>query len=152
MISQIFAMVILIAIGIPLSYWVRKAQLDGFELWLPFGIIIGIAISPVAGFFFAIIMKVGAWFVFPFDLNTLGILTFDLAVTMFMITLLSFTPATLVFYSVLLVVFFNIISNILFLFLGFDPMKSMKFAAFSIWLTWLITSNWGWGLVEFFSI
>ena len=49
MLLPIFAILVLIVIGIPLSYWVRIIQLHGFELWLPFGIVIAIAISPLPG-------------------------------------------------------------------------------------------------------
>ena len=152
MLLPIFAILVLIVIGIPLSYWVRIIQLHGFELWLPFGIVIAIAISPLAGFLFALAIIIGAWLLFPFDLNTLALELLVLASTMFLTALLPITPATLVFYSVLVAVSFNVASNILFVFLGFDPLKAMKFAAFSIWLTWLITTKGGWAMVEFFAI
>ena len=70
---EIFAMLVLVVIWIPLSYWVRIIQLQGFEIWLPFGIIIGIAISPLVGFLFALTILIGSWLVFPFDLNTFAL-------------------------------------------------------------------------------
>lgn len=152
MLLQIFSILVLIAIGIPLSYWVRIIQLHGLELWLPFGIVIGVAISPLAGFLFALSIIVGGWLIFPFGLNTLALEVSVLALTMLMVTLLAFSPATLVFYSILLAVFYNIVSNALFAFVGFDPLKAMKFAAFSIWITWLVTSQWGWAIVEYFAL
>lgn len=147
----LFAIIVLVIIAIPLSYWVRIIQLHGFELWLPFGIVLGISISPLAGFLFALTVIVGAWLVFPFSLTTVVQELSALAVIMALIQFLPIAPATFVFYSVLLAVLYNMITDILFIFTGFDPLKGMKFAAFSIWLTWLITSKWGWGLVEFFA-
>jgi len=151
MIAQVLSLLGILIIGILLSYWVRIIQLHGLELWLPMGILLTLAISPLAGFLFAAIIIIGSWVIFPFDLRTLVLELFTLGITLYTLSIMP-VSSNLVLYSTLVAVLFNILTNIAFLFLGFDPMKALKFAAFSIWLTWLLTSNWGPQLLEFFAL
>ena len=144
-------MLCIVAVGIFLSYWVRIIQLQGLELWLPFGIVLSIAISPLAGFGFAAVIILGGWVLLPFDLRTLIMELCILGICLYSTSLLPIAAGSLVFYSVAVAVLFNALTNIVFLFLGFDPLKALKFAAFSIWLTWLFTNNWGIWLLEFFA-
>ena len=151
MLAQVLATIALIAGGTFLSYWMRRVDMAGFELWLPFGLLIAVAVSPIAGFLFAVSILVASWFLFPFQLQGVAVIVGCLAVTFFISTLFTFTAATFVVNAMMLIVLYNIVSNILAFFVGISPLRIVKFILLSTWLSWLVYSRYGWELVEFFA-
>ncbi len=152
MLPQILAMVGLVAAGSFLSYWMRRVDMSGFELWLPFGLLIAVAISPLAGFLFAMAIIVASWFLFPFHPQWVAIMGACLAVTFYGTNFFTFTSLNFTTQAMMLIVFYNIVSNMASVFVGIDPLRAVKFFALSTWLSWLIYGGYGWQLVEFFSI
>ena len=147
MFLQLFFLTALIPACIFLSYWSRRANLQGFELWLPFSIILSFAISPLAGFVFAVLVLVGSWLVFPFEFQYMAIMSGCLFATLFSASFFTVTQANFIQVAMLLTLGYNIVSNVLFLVLLCNWFNVLKFFVFSMWLSWLVYSNFGWQLV-----
>ena len=147
MLAQAVFILAIIAVGIPISYWTRRIDMSGFELWLPMAILISIGISPLVGFLVGLSIVVLSWFVFPFHLIGMMLMMVCLLIFCYMTNLFTFTEANLVKNVLIIVVGYNIVSNAILFPIWPNPMSIVKFFAFSTWLTWLITSQWGWKLV-----
>ena len=152
MLLQILTLLALIAAGTFLSYWMRRVEMSGFELWLPFGLLFSIAISPMAGILFALSILIASWFLFPYHPQWIAVMGVCLGITFYLTTFFTFTPANFVMQSLYFIIFYNIISNIAALFFGIDLLRAAKFFILSTWLSWLIYARFGWALVEFFAI
>ncbi|MFH1786214.1 MAG: hypothetical protein ABH829_00975 [archaeon] len=152
MIQQALFVLCVIAAGIPLSYWVRRVDMGGLELWLPMGILVSIGISPLAGIAVALTIMVVSWFLFPFNLMGLIIMGVCMVVFCYLTGLFTFTEASIVKNVLLLVVAYNIVSNVVLYPIWPNPMSILKFFAFSTWLSWLITSQFGWKIVTWLAM
>lgn len=134
-----------------LSYWARRANLQGFELWLPLSIVFSFGISPWVGFVFAMTVVFISWAAFPYELQGLAIMALCLLPTLLASSLFSVSEANFVQSALLLTLAYNIVSNAAYLVMMGNWFNALKFFAFSMWVSWLLYSNFGWQLVTWLS-
>ncbi len=151
MFLQFLFLAVLVPAGVFLSYWTRRANIQGFEIWLPFSIILSFGISPLVGFVFAMTIIIASWFLFPFELQSVAIMGVCLLATLLSSSFFTVTQSNFLWVAMLLTVSYNIVSNAIFVLLMANWFNALKFFVFSVWLSWLVYSNFGWQLVLWFS-
>ncbi|HIK02420.1 TPA: hypothetical protein H1012_01065 [archaeon] len=147
-IPQILFFIALIAGGGFFGYFARRFDMGGVELWLPFGIIIAYAVNPLIGFVIAVATMLVSFGFFPYSLHYLVIMAGSLAVAIFATILMPVTAANFIWNAFILAMVYNIISNSIFLFLGYPIFRALQFIMLSLFLNWVIFWKIGWQLVE----
>jgi len=116
--QQILILLGIVAGGSFLSFWARRFDMSGFEIWLPFSILIAYAVSPLAGLLVAISILAISWALFPYQLHYIVIMIACLAATLYSIGFFPLAKATFLQTALLLTAIYNIISNIIMFFTG----------------------------------
>ncbi|HIK01751.1 TPA: hypothetical protein H1008_01420 [archaeon] len=148
MFTQAVTLFGLIILGAFISIGARRADLQGIELWLPFGLLVSYAYSPLWGFLIAFLMLLISWIIFPYGLQYLA-LTSVFLIPAFAIT--KFFPVTEAsFFTVAMgiVIAYNIISNAAYIVVGANIVRVIKFAAFSIAFNWTVMYYFGWTFIQ----
>lgn len=147
--QQILVLLGIIVGGTGLSYWARRFDMSGFEIWLPFSIIIAYAISPSVGIMVAIITIIASWALFPYQLHYIVIMAACLILTLYAIPFFPLANATFLQTTLLLTAIYNVISNVIMFFTGGNLFSIVKFFMLSMLMSWLIYSKIGWELFLF---
>lgn len=147
MLLQLLALLAIIPLGIQLSFIARRAAMHGFEIWLPLAILVSFGISPLVGYIVAMMIVIGGWVLWPFELENVGLMAFSLALTCWATSLFTLTAGNLVLLCMALTAFYNLISNGIYLFLSGNWFSMFKFIILSIWTSWLIYQHIGWEFV-----
>ena len=147
MIFQILALLGLILIGGFLEFWMRRFEMQGIGIWLSFGLMITYVYGPLWGFLFAFPIVFISFVLFPFELQGLFIMGACMAGLFYAAGFFAITASNFLLMSMLFVIGYNIISNIVWMFMGSNWFRLLKFAMLSILFNYLIFSKIGWDIM-----
>jgi len=133
--------------GATLSFWTRRMDLQGVEVWLPLALILSYGMSPLAGFIVAALIIVISWFMWPYQLQYVFWMVVCLAVLVFVTKFFPVSQASFIKTALTLTIGYNVVSNVLMLITGGNPLNIIKFAVISTLLSWAIYARVGWQLV-----
>ncbi|MFH1424832.1 MAG: hypothetical protein ABIG20_04115 [archaeon] len=147
MFYQLLALIGLVMIGGFLEFWMRRFEMQGVGIWLSFGLILTYAFGPLWGFLFAISILIISFVLFPYEIQGLFIMGITLAGTLFAATFFDITAKNFLLNSMMIVIGYNIVSNIIWMFMGSNWFRLVKFAMLSILFNYLIFSKLGWAIL-----
>lgn len=148
MILQLLALVVIIGLGIELSFIARRAAMHGFEIWLPLAILVSFGISPLAGYIAGMLVVLGGFFLWPYALENIAIMGTFLAAVCWATKMFTLTEGNLMLVAMGLTVAYNAVSNTIYFLKFGDLFSTLKFVVLSLWLSWLIYANIGWQFVS----
>jgi hypothetical protein len=148
MFTQVITLIGIVILGSFISIGARRADLQGIELWLPFGLLISYAYSPLWGFLIAFLMLLISWIVFPYGVQYLALTSAFLIPTFAITNFFPISEAS--FFSTIMgiVVAYNIISNVSYVLFGANMVRMIKFAVFSVAFNWIIMYYFGWTFIQ----
>jgi len=138
------------AVGSVLSFWARKYNIQGLEIWLSLAIILSYGKSPVAGLAIASLIIILSWAMFPYPLQYVLVMIVCLAALCFSTIIIPVTAVSFVKTALILVIVYNVFSNVILAFTGGNVANITKFALLSTVFSWFIFLKIGWWLVMLF--
>jgi len=147
MFAQVLFLIAMVFIGGFIEFWARRFEMQGISVWMPLGLLVTYAYSPLWGFLFAFSILVISFVLFPYELHGLFIMGACIAATFFASTFLVINQGNFLLMSMIFVVAYNLISNIIWFFSGSNWFRLVKFAALSILFNYLIFSKLGWDIL-----
>jgi hypothetical protein len=147
---QILILLGIVAGGSFLSFWARRFDMSGFEIWLPISILLAYAVSPMAGVIVAVSILIISWALFPYQLHYIVIMAACLGGTLYTVRFFPLAEATFLQTALLLTFIYNAVSNFIMFFTGGNVFSIVKFFMLSMLMSWLIYSKIGWEFIMFF--
>ncbi len=147
MILQLIALLAIVVLGIQLSFIARRSAMHGFEIWIPVGILVSFGISPLAGYLVSMMIVVGGFVLWPYQIENLGIMATCLAVACWTTSLFTLTETNLILICMAITILYNLLSNAVFILMFGNWFSILKFVILSIWTSWLIYQHIGWEFI-----
>ena|GEM_PF-1872640 len=152
MITQQLFIVAMVMIGGYLGMRFRKMDISGLEFYLAFGILATYAYSPFWGAVVGSAMMLVALVLYPRGIERFWIPVVCMAATFYLgARYLPMTQGTFVMNSMILVIGYNVISNLAYMLTGYDWFRAFRFIVISSFLNFIILSRIGWDLLQWLS-
>jgi len=151
--SLLYTILLLTAVtgvGSVTSFWARKYNIQGLEIWLPLAIILSYGMSPLAGLVVASLIIIISWAMFPYPLQYVLVMIVFLAALCFSTIMVPVTAVSFVKTALILVIVYNVLSNFILAFTGGNIANITKFALLSTVFSWFIFLKIGWWMVVLF--
>jgi hypothetical protein len=148
MITQQLFLIGMILIGGYVGMWFRRFEMSGLEMYLTFGLLTAYAISPFWGVVVGSSMMMISLVLYPRGLERFWIPIVVMAATFYLgVRFFPINQHNFVFNSIVLVLAYNIGSNLLYIVTGYDWFRAFRFIMLSFFLNFLVLSRFGWDLV-----
>lgn len=140
----------IVILGSIMGFWMRRFEMQGFELWLPMSIIIAYAISPLTGFIVAMLMVIISFMLHPFNLPNCAVMTICLAGIVAGTALFPVTEENFARIGMLFVLAYIAVSTVLTSILGYPLIRNAKFILLAIFFNYLLFTQVGWKILLWF--